>query len=269
MSLGKSRQPWLQWVAPLILLVVVLLAWTGLSFSQSNANLFFPSPLNFFSRLGELIGQGWFWQKILITLFEALTGSLCGAAVAIPFSWLIYRYPVVSAAVQPFLGATQAIPAVALAPLLVLWVGRGLSGIVFLCALMVFFPILVSTTVGLRHMDQDLLDAASLDGASGFQLTWFIELPLVLPSLLAGVRNGFTLSITGAVVGEMVMGGTGLGQLVIQQQHNIDTAGMFVTVFTLCLLAMSLYSLVFFFERQGKHAINITRHKNGFRKRQK
>lgn len=267
MSHGQSRESRLRWLAPLVLLAVFLLIWALLSHYQPNANLFFPSPLAFAQRVVEVTSQGWFWSKVLVTLTEALAGSLCGALVAIPFSWLIYRSAIFSAAVQPFLGATQAIPAIALAPLLVLWIGRGLGSIIFLCALMVFFPILVSTTVGLRHMNQDLLDAASLDGASGMRLIWYIELPLVLPNLLAGVRNGFTLSITGAVVGEMVMGGMGLGQLMVQQQHNIDTAGMFVTVFTLCLLAMGLYSLVFFFERQGKHAVGASKHKSGYGKR--
>lgn len=244
-----------QWVAPLSLGLLLLGLWFGVSVWGSTSNFFFPSPTAFAASLVNLFGQTWFWQRVLITLGEAILGSLVGAAVAIPASWLIFRSRIVSAALQPFLGATQAIPAVALAPLLVLWIGRGLGAVMFLCALMVFFPILVSTTVGLRHLDRDLLDAAALDGASGWRLIWSIELPLVSPNLLAGIRNGFTLSITGAVVGEMVMGGAGLGQLLGQQQHNLDTAGMFVTVFVLCLLAMTFYSLVYLLERRGKRLV--------------
>ncbi len=244
------------WLAPVVLLLVLIGIWTAVSLSSDNSGIFFPSPSEFVKRFGQLLSFSWYWQRIAVTFGEALLGSLLGAAVAIPFSWLIYRYRTINAAFQPFLGATQAIPAVALAPLLVLWVGRGLGAIVLLCALMVFFPILVSTTVGLRHMNQDILDAASLDGASGWRLILSIEMPLVSPNLLAGVRNGFTLSVTGAVVGEIVMGGAGLGQQLVQQQHNLDTAGMFVTVFILCLLAMVAYSLVYFGERRGKRRIS-------------
>lgn len=256
---GKKPPPrYLSWVAPLALLALLVGAWAFASVGSGSHSPFFPTVSDFTSSATSLLGQGWYWQRVLTTFGEALLGSLVGAAVAIPCSWLIYKSAVVNAALQPFLGATQAIPAVALAPLLVLWVGRGLGAIVFLCALMVFFPILVSTTVGLRHLDRDIMDAAALDGASGFLLIWSIELPLVTPSLLAGVRNGFTLSVTGAVVGEMVMGGAGLGQQLVQQQHNLDTAGMFVTVFVLCVLAMIAYSLVYFVERRGKRRVDAT-----------
>lgn len=246
--------------APLLLLAVLIGVWALAAGVGGTSSLFFPSPSNFVRRAVALAGESWFWNRVGITLAEAVTGSIAGALVAVPVSWLIYRSSIINAALQPFLGATQAIPAIALAPLLVLWVGRGFGAIVLLCALMVFFPILVSTTVGLRHLDQDILDAASLDGASGWRMIWSIELPLVMPSMLAGVRNGFTLSITGAVIGEMVMGGTGLGSLLSQQQHNLDTAGMFVTVAVLCLLAMSLYSVVYAFERSGKRAVQQRRH---------
>lgn len=247
---ARETASWMWWAAPLILAALLFVAWLVGTEASGVSAFFFPSPADFVHKFGVLVQESWFWERVLVTFGEAIAGSALGAAVAIPTSWVIYRSRFIDAALQPFLGATQAIPAIALAPLLVLWVGRGYVSIVFLCALMVFFPILVSTTVGLRHMDRDILDAAALDGAHGWRLLWFIELPLVSPNLLAGIRNGFTLSITGAVVGEMVIGGEGLGQLLSQQQHNLDTPGMFVTVFTLCLLAMSLYSIVFFSERR-------------------
>ncbi|MFT0763339.1 ABC transporter permease [Actinomyces sp. F1_1611] len=254
---------WLAWLAPLSLLAFLFLVW--LIASGSTSALFLPSPRDFFARAADLFGTRWFWNRTAITFGEALLGSLVGAAVAIPTSWLIHRSRFVNAALQPFLGATQAIPAVALAPLLVLWVGRGLGAIVLLCALMVFFPILVATTVGLRHLDQDVIDAASLDGAHGLRMIISIEAPLVAPSLLGGIRNGFTLSVTGAVIGEMVMGGAGLGQLLSQQQHNLDTAGMFVTVAVLCALAMVAYSAVYLLERRGKRLVGNSRERRGSR----
>ena len=254
MRTQQSR--WARLLAPVALLVILVFLWAAVAAAGGTSRYVLPTPAAFIVRAGELFTSDWFWQAIGASFWAAALGSLLGALVAIPLSWLIYRSPLVSAALQPFLGATQALPAVALAPLLMLWVGRGLPAIVVLCALMVFFPILVSTTVGLRGLDPDVLDAAALDGATGWRLARSVELPLVSPSLLAGVRNGFTLSITGAVVGEMVMGGSGLGQLLVQQQHNFDTAGMFVTVFTLALLAVSLYSAVYFFERRIKHRLD-------------
>lgn len=247
------------WLAPIVLLAIILCVWTVAAASVSP--LFLPGPVDVAKRGGEIVSQGWFWGRTLTTLYEAILGSLLGAAIAIPTSWAIHCSKLVGAALQPFLGASQAIPAIAIAPLLVLWIGRGPLAIMSLCALMVFFPILVSTTVGLRHLDPDVIDAASLDGASGWRLIWSVEAPLVMPSLLSGVRNGFTLSITGAVVGEMVMGGQGLGQLLVQQQHNVDIAGMFVTVIALAALAMTLYSLVYYAETRGKDAVGVERRK--------
>ena len=146
-------------------------------------------------------------------------------------------------------------PAIAIAPILVLWVGYGITPVIVLCALMVFFPILVSTVVGLRHIDRELLEAAALDGATGWTMAAHMELPLAAPAILGGLRNGFALSVTGAVVGEMVMGGSGLGQVLTQMRSNVDTAGMFVIITILCIMATILYVIVYRIERSKRYAI--------------
>lgn len=192
------------------------------------------------------------WPFVGVTLAAAVGGSLLGAAVALPLAILTHRSAWVNAALAPFLGATQAIPAIALAPLLVLWVGYGLGPVILLCGLMVFFPILVASVVGLRHVDPSVVDAARMDGAGSLALLRYIELPLALPSILAGLRNGFTLSVTGAVVGEMVMGGRGLGQLLAVQRDSVDTAGMFSTIIVLCAMASVAYSLILLVERRSQ-----------------
>lgn len=239
-------------LAPLCLLVILLGIWWAITAYFQTPTWVFPTPQGFFERLLTALGQSWMWQRFATTLWEALAGSFLGTVVALPIAWLTFRSRIISAALNPFLGATQAIPAVALAPVLSLWVGYGFVPIVILCAIIVFFPVLVYTTVGLRQIDPDLLGAAALDGASRWRMIFWIEAPLAAPSLLAGVRNGFTLSVTGAVVGEMVMGGTGLAQTLTQQRSNLDTTGMFVTVAFLCLMAMTLYSLVYAVERRHR-----------------
>jgi NitT/TauT family transport system permease protein len=190
------------------------------------------------------------WSYLQVTFVEALGGCFVGALVALPLAVLITHSRLVSAAVTPYLGATQAIPAIALAPLLVLWVGYGLSAIVALCSLMVFFPILVSAVVGLRHVDSGVLDAASLDGAGAWARLWYMELPLAGANILSGLRNGFTLSVTGAVVGEMVMGGDGLGLLLTVQRDSADPAGMIASIVVLAVIASTAYSLIALLERR-------------------
>lgn len=255
MAKRKPHSSALAWLAPLSLATAILFIWWMGTTVRPVEPWMFPKPEVFFSRLFALLTEGWLWQRVGVTAAEAVIGAIVGTTVALPMAWGIFNSEFVRAGVEPFLGATQAIPAIALAPILVLWLGNGFTPIIVLCALITFFPVLVSTTVGLRQMDPDVLDAAALDGASGWAMIRYIEAPLAQPAMLAGIRNGFALSVTGAIVGEMVMGGSGLGQVLTQQRHNLDTAGMFVTVALLSALAMSLYGLIYALERRAKKDI--------------
>ncbi|MDO5721156.1 MAG: ABC transporter permease [Actinomycetaceae bacterium] len=244
-----KSSPVMNVTAPAVLALLAVSAWHLATQTQSLPQWVLPSPAQFASRLLLEIWRSQTWTAFAWTTYEAALGCLVGAAIALPLAYLIYRSKVVAAAIEPFLGATQAIPAIALAPLLVLWIGYGTAAIVALCALMVFFPILLGATLGLRQLDVNVLEAANLDGAHGLRLLLSIEGPLALHAITTGLRNGFTLSITGAVVGEMVMGGTGLGTVLTAQRHAVDTTGMFVTITLLCVLAMTIYTALYLFER--------------------
>ncbi len=242
-------------LAPAALLIVIFLTWWATTSFSGIEAWRLPSPSGTWARFLTMASSASLWSKVAVTAAEALSGSLLGLLLALPLAYLIYRLPLVSAAVEPFLGATQALPAIALAPVLVLWIGYGPASITVLCALIVFFPILVSTCVGLRHLNSEILEAAELDGASGLMMVFGIEFPLAAPSILGGIRNGFTLSVTGAVVGEMVMGGSGLGQALTQARAAVDTAGMFVIITILCLLATLVYVAIYRIERSHKYAL--------------
>lgn len=252
MGPGQARGRVRGVLAPLAFLGLILAVWWAVTAAGRIAPWALPAPGLVARRIGADLTSAWMWQAIGVTFAEALLGSALGAALAYPLAFLIYHVPFVSAAVEPLLGATQAIPAIALAPLLVLWIGYGTWPIVVLCAIMVFFPILVTTTLGLRHLDRDVLGAAALDGAGTWRMVWSIEIPLAAPAMLSGLRAGCALSITGAVVGEMVMGGTGLGQTLTTQRNNLDTPGMFVTIAVLCILATLLYGALLAVERRRR-----------------
>lgn len=237
--------------APWVAGVIVVLGWYLTVWIGKMPAFLLPTPDAVAARLASDLGDPAVWPYIGTTFAEALGGCALGLVVAIPLAVVIHRSRWVGAALHPFLGATQAIPAIALAPLLVLWVGYGLGAVVALCGLMVFFPILVASVVGLRHVDASIVDAARMDGADSLRLLAHVELPLALPSILGGIRNGFTLSVTGAVVGEMVMGGHGLGMLLTIQRDAVDTAGMFSTIIVLAALASTAYSLIHLVERRS------------------
>lgn len=246
-----ATQP-LDVVAPLALAILIVAAWTIATSTRNIPAFILPRPVDVLASAGELFSSRHFWEYVLNTLMEAFGGTVLGLVVSLPLSFAIHHLRLLNAAVQPFLGASQAVPAVALAPLLLIWLPNSQLAIVVLCALMVFFPILVSTTVGLHHLNRHVIEAAMLDGANTWNLMKYMEFPLVLPSLMGGIRNGITLSITGAVVGEMVIGGHGMGTLITLQSHNVDTAGMFVSLLTICTLAAMIYLGVYRLERHSK-----------------
>jgi NitT/TauT family transport system permease protein len=236
-------------LAPTLLGVLLLGGW---AVTAGPGSPYLPTPKDVAARLAsDLIDPGYL-SYVVVTLAEAFGGALLGIAVALPLAVVIHRSPWAAAAVNPFLGATQAVPAIALAPLLVLWLGYGLVPVIVLCALIVFFPILISAVVGLRHVDADVVDAGRIDGASSLGLLIHVELPMALPSILGGVRNGVTLAVTGAIVGEMVMGGAGLGTVLTVQRESVDTAGMLATIVVLCVIASAAYAAIHFWERRSR-----------------
>jgi NitT/TauT family transport system permease protein len=236
-------------IAPIALGVLLLAGWAA---AAGVGSVLLPTPASVGARLIDDVMTPSFWGYLAVTVTEALGGVILGVGVALPLAILIHRSRWFAAAVNPFLGATQAIPAIAIAPLLVLWIGYGLGPVVALCALIVFFPILIAAVVGLRHVDGEAIDAARMDGAGSWQLLIHIELPMAMPSILGGLRNGVTLAVTGAIVGEMVMGGTGLGTVLTVQRGNVDTAGMFATIIWLSLIASGAYALVLLWERSSR-----------------
>jgi putative riboflavin transport system permease protein len=245
--------------APALLLGVAILAlWQLVTASRVIPAYDLPAPgdvLRAWLRGVGLSGASSHTTPLLLrygltTLIESIAGFLLGTAIAIPLGYGIARSQILSRALQPYLAAMQALPAIALAPLLTLWLGYDSPPIIALCALIVFFPMVVNTALGLRTLDRDVLDAARVAGAEGWALFRYMEFPLALPSILAGLRVGLTLSITGAIVGEFVAGGQGLGELLIVATSQSDRSLEFATLLTLALLAATLYGLARLAERR-------------------
>ncbi len=228
-------------LAPIVVALLVLLGWSAIAHGGTIPRNLLPTPDAVFSRLGVELSSGRIWQPTLVTIQQALLGCLLASIVALPLAYLISHARLAHAAMAPYLAASQAIPSVAMAPLLVIWVGYGTVPVVLLCSIMVFFPMVLSTVLGFRSIDREVIDAARVDGADARRLARFIEWPLALPATLTGIRNGFTLSVTGAVVGELVMGGRGLGQLLAMQSQSSDTTGLFATLIVLVVLAIAIF----------------------------
>ncbi len=235
---------------PLVVGLGLLLVWELACRVGQIDPYFLPAPSVVLNRLVADLSAGHILGFLGTTIAEALAGALLAAAVAIPLGYLTAKSRVAATIIEPYAAASQAIPAIAMAPLLVLWIGYGFTPIIVLCAIMVFFPMMLGTALGLSQIPHEIIDAARLDGAGSGRLLRHIEFPLALPALLTGLRNGLTLSMTGAVVGEFSMGGRGLGMVLTMQRDSGDTTGLFSTITLLAACAIALYGGITLIERR-------------------
>ena len=230
-------------IPPLVLALVLFMSWYITTATGSISSLFLPKPADVFASLSDGIASGMYLSNTLVTIQESTLGFLIALAIALPLGYGIAKSRLLAATIQPYLSAGQAIPAIVIAPLLILWLGYGILPNIVICTLVVLFPMVINTILGVQTIDQALLDAAHVEGASGWSLLAHVEFPLALPALLAAVRSGFTLSIVGALVGEVISGGdSGLGSLVVLAKNQYNTPFMFATLLVLAGLAALYYS---------------------------
>lgn len=204
-----------------------------------------PSPGRVWSRFVAVLADGTLWYHTSITLVEILGGLALGLATATLLGYLLAKSPLVERFLSPYIVASQSVPIVALAPLLIVWFGFGLLSKVLVCALTIFFPVLITTIVGLRSVQEELVDLMRSLQANRWQIFRYLEFPAALPVLLGGLKVGVTLSVIGAVVGEFAQSDRGLGFLVnLANRGLFDTPLMFAALFVLMTIALGLYGLV-------------------------
>lgn len=234
-------------------LVSILLAiplWAFIVQLSGLPKFILPSPVDVWTRFLKALYDGSLLYHAGITLAEVVLGLLTGVCFATVVGYLLAKSRTLESVLSPYLVASQAIPIVAIAPLLVIWLGDGILSKVVICALIVFFPVLVNTVVGVRAVSASLYDLMNSLRATRWQILWKLELPASLPVLLGGLRIGATLSVIGAIVGELVDAEQGLGFLLQLGDFQYDTSMVFVAVFMLVALALSLYGVVTLLERR-------------------
>jgi len=232
----------------LVSLAAALLLWELAARYAGLPTFMLPSPAQVWARFVQVLANGSLARHVAITLLEILAGLAIGVVAATLLGYLLAKSRAVERLVSPYVVASQSVPIVAIAPLLVIWFGPGLASKVLICALIVFFPVLVNTIVGLRGVPEELQDLMRSLQATRWQHMRFLELPAALPVMLGGLRIGATLSVIGAVVGEFAGSDRGLGFLINVGRGQYDTALVFVAVFTLVLMALCLYGAVLLVE---------------------
>jgi NitT/TauT family transport system permease protein len=254
-SIKARRQPGLgarrlaAWSAPAAVLAALLL-WEGLSRWAGLPAFILPPPSAVWTRFVSALQDGSLAHASLVTLTEVLAGLALGMATAVAVGYALAKSRTAERLLSPYIVASQSIPVVAIAPLLVIWFGAGRLSKVLIAALIVFFPILVNTVVGVRSVPTDLRDLMRSLRATRWQTLTKLEMPAALPVLFGGLKIGATLSVIGAVVGEFVGADEGLGFLVNVGRGLYDTSLVFVATFALIAMALVLYGLVAWLERR-------------------
>jgi NitT/TauT family transport system permease protein len=240
-----------RWAAVAAGALAILLLWSVIVVLFDYPPFILPGPLVVGQRFGQAVADGTFWPHLLTTIVEILLGLAVGGAIGLLVGYALARSRLVGAVLSPYIVAAQSTPILALAPLIALWFGTGLLSRVVICALIVFFPIAVSTMVGFRTVDPQLLEMGRSLRATARQLLWTIEVPAALPQILGGFRIGVTLAIVGAIVAEWAGGERGLGVLINLARGSLfDIPLLFATLLLIAVVGIVMYALVVAIERR-------------------
>jgi ABC-type nitrate/sulfonate/bicarbonate transport system permease component len=227
------------------LLAALVLLWQWYASQPDIDAQILPTPLAVW---GVLVGQrDILWQHMLVTLQETVIGFALALAAGVAFGTLIDFSPWLRRAIYPLLVASQTIPIITLAPLLVLWFGFGLVSKSIVVLLVCFFPIVVALADGLRSADPELIRLFRAFGAGPVRIFWSVRLPGALPSLFSGVRIAITYSVIGAIFGEYVGASAGLG--FYMQLKKFSPAAVLAAIVVTALLSIALFASVAIVER--------------------
>jgi NitT/TauT family transport system permease protein len=212
--------------------------------------LLIPAPSAVARALWTTYQRGLLVENALITLAEALIGFVIGSSLAVFFAFLITRSRLIERALMPYLVGLQALPKVALAPLIVVWVGIGIESKITIAAIISFFPVLINAIVGFSTIEAEKIELMRSLVASRWQEFRIVIFPNSLPFIFAGLNVAIVFSITGALVGEFIGADRGLGNMLMQLNFNMDIAGMFGILVVLALMGIALHGIVRYLHRR-------------------
>lgn len=240
-TLGQRWRQRIDLLAIPAVVIVFVGLWQMIIWLGEYPTFILPSPVDVAKSFGVNIANGTLWRHAQATLVEIFAGLTVGLTLATTLGYVLAKNRLLNRLLSPYIVASQSVPVVAIAPLLVIWFGPGRLSKVLICALIVFFPVLVNAVVGLHSVDEGLYDLMRSLKANRWQLFWMLEAPAALPVLLGGLKISVTLSVIGAVVGEFVSSSEGLGFLINQARGLFNTSLVFVTILTLVAIALALY----------------------------
>lgn len=246
-----ARVSWQDRYSALLVAVVLIGAWQILVPLSGLSEFVLPTPLAIAKRIVNDLPL--LSAHTYVTLLEVIFGFTLGALIGIPLALSIFYSRAFERAIYPILVGLQTVPKVSLAPILVLYLGYGWAPKIVLAFMISFFPIVISTVVGLQSLDKNLVNLVRSMGANEWQIFFKLRLPAALPNIFAGFKVAISLAVIGAVIGEYVAAERGLGYLQLQANSQFDTTLNFATVVTISALGVMLYFVIDIIETRVSH----------------
>jgi NitT/TauT family transport system permease protein len=243
------RARWLrerpEWILSPLLLLVILAIWQYWVQSRNISSHVVPPPLDVLAALRVgLTGRANYYKDIVVTLEESVLGFAIGSAGGLVLGMLVSQFRTAERVLYPYVYAFQALPKVAIAPLVVIWAGYGITSKVILAAVVTFFPVLVNSIIGFKSVEPERVNMLRAYSASRWQVFTKLALPGALPFVFAGLDMALVYSLLGAIVGEFVGGQRGLGVRILVHNAALDIAGTFAVFMVLAALGVALHVII-------------------------
>jgi putative hydroxymethylpyrimidine transport system permease protein len=243
-----------RWTLPALVIAALIGAWQIAASTGAIADALSLEPF-LVSSPSEIATALWENRSLLadnawVTLQEIVLGLLCGLIAGIGLAVAIHLSTTLSRALYPLLIASQTIPILVLAPILVVWFGYGMGPKLGIVALICFFPITVATVAGLRAVDDEAIKMMRSLDASRWQRLWRVEAPTALPYFFSGARLAAVFAPIGALFGEWAGANSGLGHMILLDNGQLETARVFAAALVLTAIALSLFALLALAERR-------------------
>jgi NitT/TauT family transport system permease protein len=232
----------------LLLIVVLLVLWeAGVRFFDVPRFLL-PTP----SEIVRLAIDEWplIQMHSIATIWAILTGYAAAVVFALAVSALMIRFPLLETLIMPIFVGLQSVPKIAIAPLILVWVGAGIGSKILVVMSIAFFPIVINTMAGFKEVDRGLADVFRSVAATERQMLLKLRLPYAVPYIFAGLRIGTTLAVLGAIVAEWLAASNGLGYLVLSGSFNFNTARSFAAIIALAIIGTAFFNFMSWVERR-------------------
>jgi len=234
-------------IYPMAAMVGAVILWYAIVVIFHVPKYILPLPRDVYDRILDDF-QFLIWHS-LVTIYETLGGFALSILLGIPIAIALVSSRTLDRALMPWLILSQTFPKVALAPLIVVWFGLGILPKLLVTFLVAFFPIVISTVVGLRSVEREMIELAQSMRATRLQMFWHFRIPMALPNIFAGLKVSVAFAVVGAVIAEWVGASAGLGYLLMRANGNLDTTLLFAVLIALMIIGVVLYYVVEIIER--------------------